>query len=138
VGLTRNGKGTKVQVMVDGQRLRLGVSVAAAPVGEPPMVQQTLPLFADENQTEGLIGDKGHDSDPLDALLLDRGIEMIAPHCSNRRAENRTQRVVRCDVIATAGSSSAPLPGSATTANCWCAGRNRRPSISASRCWVVR
>jgi hypothetical protein len=77
--------------MVDGPELPIGVSVAAAHVGEPQMVQQTLDLFADESQPERLIGDKGYDSDPLDALLLDLGIEMIAPHRSNRRPENRTQ-----------------------------------------------
>jgi len=91
IGLTRKGKGTKVQVVVDGQGLPLGVSVAAADSGEPQMVQQTLALFDDASQPERLIGDKAYDSDPLDALLLDLGIEMIAPHRSNRRPENRTQ-----------------------------------------------
>lgn len=91
VGLTRKGKGTKVQVLVDAQGLPLGVSVAAAHVGEPQMVQQTLELFEESSQPERLIGDKGYDSDPLDALLLDLGIEMIAPHRRNRLPENRTQ-----------------------------------------------
>lgn len=91
VGLTRKGKGTKVQVMVDGQGLPLGVSIAPADTGETQMVQQTLELFEQDSQPERLIGDKGYDSDPLDALLLDVGIEMIAPHRSNRRPENRSQ-----------------------------------------------
>lgn len=33
-----------------------------------------------------LIGDKAYDSDPLDALLRGRGIEMVAPHKKNRKA----------------------------------------------------
>lgn len=33
-----------------------------------------------------LIGDKAHDSDPLDARLAAEGIEMIAPHRANRKA----------------------------------------------------
>jgi transposase len=32
-----------------------------------------------------LIGDKAYDSDPLDEELREQGIEMIAPHKSNRR-----------------------------------------------------
>jgi transposase len=34
---------------------------------------------------ERLIGDKAYDSDPLDAELKERGIELIAPHKSNRK-----------------------------------------------------
>jgi transposase len=32
-----------------------------------------------------LIGDKAYDSDPLDACLAECGIELIAPHRSNRK-----------------------------------------------------
>ena len=32
-----------------------------------------------------LIGDKAYDSDPLDASLRGRGIEMVAPHKKNRK-----------------------------------------------------
>jgi len=32
-----------------------------------------------------LIGDKAYDSDPLDAELAERGIELIAPHRANRK-----------------------------------------------------
>jgi transposase len=91
VGLTRKGKGTKIQVVVDGKGLPLGASVASADTGEPQMVQQTLNLFADETQPERLIGDKAYDSDPLDAVLSELGIEMIAPHRSNRRPDRLTQ-----------------------------------------------
>lgn len=91
VGLTRKGKGTKIQIAVDGQGIPLGLSVAPASTGEPQMVQQTLALFEDDSQPERLIGDKAYDSDPLDALLLDLGIELIAPHRGNRRPENYTQ-----------------------------------------------
>lgn len=33
---------------------------------------------------ERMIGDKAYDSDPLDATLKKRGIEMISPHKENR------------------------------------------------------
>ena len=32
-----------------------------------------------------LIGDKASDSDPLDASLRDRGVDMVAPHKKNRK-----------------------------------------------------
>lgn len=34
---------------------------------------------------ERLVGDRAYDSDPLDARLAERGIEMIAPHRKNRK-----------------------------------------------------
>jgi transposase len=91
VGLTRKGKGTKLQIVVDGQGLPLGVSVASAGQGEPQMVQETLALFEEQTMPERLIGDKAYDSDPLDELLAEFGIEMIAPHRRNRLPENCTQ-----------------------------------------------
>jgi Putative transposase of IS4/5 family (DUF4096) len=42
VGLTKKGKGTKLPVIVDGQGLPLGVSVAAANVAEWHLVPETL------------------------------------------------------------------------------------------------
>ena len=37
-----------------------------------------------EAKAENLIGDRAYDSDPLDEELRNDGIEMIAPHHSNR------------------------------------------------------
>jgi transposase len=91
VGLTRKGKGTKVQLIVDGQGLPLGASLAAADVAEAHMVQQTLDLFSAQTQPERLIGDKAYDSDELDETLAEMGLEMIAPHRRNRLPENKTQ-----------------------------------------------
>jgi len=33
-----------------------------------------------EAKPQNLIGDKAHDSDPLDAQLCEQGVEMMAPH----------------------------------------------------------
>jgi transposase len=41
-------------------------------------------------EPERLIGDRAYDSDPLDAILAERGIEMIAPHRRNRK-KKKTQ-----------------------------------------------
>jgi hypothetical protein len=41
---------------------------------------------------ERLIGDKAYDSDGLDDQLIQKGgIEMIAPHRFNRRADRKTR-----------------------------------------------
>jgi len=91
VGLTRKGKGTKVQLIVDRKGVPLALSIDSAGVGETSMVQQTLGFAESDAQPQRLIGDKGYDSDALDRTLADLGIEMIAPHRSNRRPENVTQ-----------------------------------------------
>jgi transposase len=91
VGLTRKGKGTKVQLIVDNQGIPLGVSVAGAGRAEHHMVQGTLELFDAQSQPERLIGDKAYDCDALDDALAELGIEMIAPHRRGRLAQNQTQ-----------------------------------------------
>ena len=40
-----------------------------------------------EAKPENLIGDKGYDSDGLDEAMKKQGVEMIAPHRSNRRMQ---------------------------------------------------
>ena len=91
IGLTRHGKGCKTQLIVDKQGIPMGVSQAEASHGETGMVQQTLGFMEGDLQPQRLIGDKAYDSDPLDEVLAELGIEMISPHRKNRRPENRTQ-----------------------------------------------
>ena len=38
-----------------------------------------------KEKPQRLVGDKAYDSDPLDEALKEQGIEMIAPHRSNRK-----------------------------------------------------
>ncbi len=49
------------------------------------LVEPTLKARFVEEQPQRLIGDKAYDSDPLDEALKREGIEMIAPHRSNRK-----------------------------------------------------
>lgn len=91
VGLTRKGKGTKMQLVVDAQGLPLAVSTAAASTGETAMVQMTLGFLDPLPPPPRLIGDKAYDSDPLDAALADLGVSMISPHRGNRRPDRVTQ-----------------------------------------------
>jgi transposase len=50
------------------------------------LVDATLDHLFTPAPPERLIGDRAYDSDPLDArLAAERGIELIAPHRTNRR-----------------------------------------------------
>ncbi len=99
IGLTRHGKGAKTQLIVDKQGIPVSVSQAAANEGETGMVQQTLGFLDEDQKPERLVGDKAYDSDPLDEVLAELGIEMISPHRKNRLLEKKTQdeRTLRRD-----------------------------------------
>jgi len=51
-------------------------------------VEATLEARFTDEQPERLIGDKAYDSDPLDERLAEIGVELIAPHRSNRKKAN--------------------------------------------------
>jgi transposase len=70
----------------DGSSVPLSVHTESASPHEVTLVEPTLAsTFLRERQPERLIGDKAYDSDPLDEILLERGIEMIASHRQNRK-----------------------------------------------------
>ena len=62
----------------------LSVSTHAANHHEVRLVQLCFDFYMIEAKPENLIGDRAYDSDPLDEELRNDGIEMIAPHRSNR------------------------------------------------------
>ncbi len=97
VGLTRKGKGTKIQLVVDAKGIPLAVLLDAADRAESHMVQQTLAWDESEIQPERLIGDK-------------------AAATGSQKIKPRT--VDRCVGIVIAGSLSAPSLGSATIVDC--------------------
>lgn len=77
-------------VVADRSGLPLAVYATSASPHEATIVQATLAEVLTAQGPERLIGDKAYDSDPLDAELKEWGIEMIAPHKSNRK-KARTQ-----------------------------------------------
>lgn len=91
IGLTKAGKGVKVMVLVDARRLPVAVSTGSAGPHESKLVQGLFDFMLTLDAPERVIGDKAYDSDALDEELGDRGIEMIAPHRSSRKPENKTQ-----------------------------------------------
>jgi transposase len=62
--------------------------VESAAPHEVTLLEPTLDAAWSGSVPERLIGDKGYDSDPLDGRLRsERGVELIAPHRSNRRKD---------------------------------------------------
>ena len=85
MGKTKRGKGTKLMALADASGLPLGVHATSASPHEVTLVEATLAASCADEEPERLIGDRAHDSDPLAEALEERGIEMIAPHRSNRK-----------------------------------------------------
>jgi len=84
VGTTRRGKGTKVMAVADRAGLPLAVHVASASPHEVTLAEATVAERFVTPPPHRLIGDRAYDSDPLDARFAAAGIELIAPHKSNR------------------------------------------------------
>jgi transposase len=95
IGPTRRGKGVKIMAIVDRHGLPLSVSTYAANHHEVTLVQLSFEFYMIEAKPENLIGDKAYDSDQLDEQLRRDGIEMIAPHRSDRKRKTQDRRRLR-------------------------------------------
>jgi hypothetical protein len=75
--------------VADSHGLPVGLSIESASPHEVKLVASTLVEMVVAEAPESLVGDNAYDSDKLDAELRQYGIELIAPHRSNRK--NKTQ-----------------------------------------------
>lgn len=91
IGCTKAGKGVKIMIMVDAQGLPLAAYSTSASPHESGLVQELFEFMVTQEGPQRLIGDKAYDSDKLDQQMESMGVEMISPHRSNRRPENKTQ-----------------------------------------------
>jgi len=91
IGCTRAGKGVKIMVLVDARGLPVAVDTTSASPAECRLVQRLFDFMLTAEVPPRVIGDKAYDSEALDEALAYQGIEMIAPHRSNRRPDTRTQ-----------------------------------------------
>ena len=91
IGCTKAGKGVKIMVLVDARGLPVAVDTGSASPHESQLVQHLFAFMLTVETPPRVIGDKAYDNDGLDEELAHQGIEMIAPHRSNRKAENVTQ-----------------------------------------------
>ena len=79
-------------VVVDGQGIPIGGTLASASPAEVKLAEETLETVKVPRKGRGrpkkrplrLIGDKGYDSDPLRKRLKELKIDLIVPHRKNR------------------------------------------------------
>ena len=95
MGKSKRGKGTKIMAVVDSHGLPVAVTIASASPHEVTLVGQTLAEMVIPNAPQHLIGDNAYDSDKLDEELAQLGVELIAPHRSNRKNKTQDGRVLR-------------------------------------------
>src|SRR5688572_1921932 len=84
VGKTKRGKGTKIMAIADRAGLPVAITIASASPHETQLVAQTLNASFLPDNPARLIGDAAYDSDAHDQTQAACGIELIAPHRSNR------------------------------------------------------
>jgi transposase len=95
IGCTKAGKGVKIMILVDARGLPVAVDTVAANHHESKLVQRLFDFVLPREQPARVIGDKAYDSDELDARLREQGVELIAPHRSNRRHQTQDGRPLR-------------------------------------------
>ncbi len=91
IGCTKVGKGVKIMIMVDARGLPIAVNTGSASPHESRLVEPFFDFMVTVDLPERLIGDRAYDSDKLDSSLGEMSVDMIAPHRSNRKPENKTQ-----------------------------------------------
>jgi len=83
--------------IADRAGLPIAARIASASPHETTLVEATIDAGFLEHAPDRLVGDRAYDSDPLDTRLREeRGIELIAPHRSNRkRGKTQDGRALR-------------------------------------------
>ena len=90
MGKTKVGKGMKLQVVVDGSGLPLGLAVAAADVSEQQLMMPALEdVPVEVPPGTPVVADKGHDSDLLRDKMESAGYIPVIPHRKNRVKPSR-------------------------------------------------
>jgi len=97
------GKGMKIMAIVDRHDLPLAVSTHAASHHEARL---RFDFCLVEAKPHDLVGDRAYDSDGLDAVLREQGIEMKAPHRSNRQKPSTKDRRRRRVSLPSAGAGA--------------------------------
>jgi transposase len=95
VGKTKRGKVTKIMAIADRHGLPVAVLVESATPHEVTLVNATVAQTLVRKRPEHLVGDAAYESDQLDAELARRGIELIAPHRSDRKRKTQDGRPLR-------------------------------------------
>src|SRR4051795_8559203 len=95
VGKTKKGKGSKIMAVVEAHGVPVALTINSANPHEVKLVEQTLDARFVDSLPERLIGDNAYDSDALAATWAAHGLEVIAPHRSNRKNKTQDGRPLR-------------------------------------------
>lgn len=92
VGLTRHGKGSKVQVMVDHNSLPLAFQLTSANPNESTITGSLLDLAGDLPGV--MVAGKAYDYDFLKDVFAARGSRLLSPHRATRKKPARDQEQI--------------------------------------------
>jgi transposase len=81
--------------VADGHGLPVSLCIESASPHEVKLVDSTLVEMVIAEAPQNLVGDNAYDSDKLDTELRQYGIELIAPHRSNRKNKTQDRRRLR-------------------------------------------
>lgn len=84
VGYGKEGKGTKIMLLTDGEGTPLAATLAEAGKAEVERIESLVHLRRTRRKPKRLIYDRAADSDPLRRRLKTQRIELICPHRANR------------------------------------------------------
>jgi transposase len=85
VGATKQGKGTKLMLMIDGEGTPLSTFITSANHAEVNAIETLVDARVTEKQPRRLIYDRAADADWIRASLAARQIELICPHRRGRK-----------------------------------------------------
>lgn len=92
VGLTRHGKGSKIQALANDDSLPLAVQLESANPHESTTAIALLDLL--DKIPGKIVADKAYDSDPLRDQVAERDSTLLSPHKSNRKKPPRDQEQI--------------------------------------------
>jgi transposase len=84
VGYGKDGKGTKLMILVDGEGTPLSVTVGGANRAEVTRIEPLIEHRVTRRKPKRLLYDPAADSDPLRDRLHLQNVELICPHRRNR------------------------------------------------------
>jgi transposase len=82
-------------VLVDGQGLPLGVHLSSASPAEANLAEATLNARVTRRKPARIVADKGYDWRVLWERMKQLGVDLIAPHLSNRKNTFQDGRKLR-------------------------------------------
>lgn len=92
VGLTRHGKGSKIQALVNSDSLPLAIQLESANPHESKTVAALLDLL--EEMPATIVADRAYDIDSLRDDITERGSKLLSPHKKNRKTPPRDQEQI--------------------------------------------